>query len=271
MDRLGSDTPSRNGRDQVTANQMKRKLKAGQPAVGVWIALGDPIIVEHLAAQGWDWLCVDTEHNPIDLATLTGMFQAIGRYPCAPMARIPEVSELGIKRILDAGAWGIVAPNIKTREEAEIVAAYAQYPPRGRRSIGSGRHALSFHTDVATYLERADDEILRVVQIEHVDALRNLDAIFSVPGIDACVIGPNDLCASMGLAPSLEPPHREFEEAIQTIKRSALKHGVPPGIHCATPETVNRRIAEGWRFMGILGDVRFLTAGAKAARDAIRA
>jgi 2-keto-3-deoxy-L-rhamnonate aldolase RhmA len=74
----------------------------------------------------------------------------------------------------------------------------------------------------------------------------------------------------MGLAPALEPPHREFEEAVQTVKRAALKHGVPPGIHCATPETVNRRIADGWRFMGILGDVRFLSAAAKAARDAIK-
>ena len=254
----------------MTANEMKRKLKDGKPAIGVWIALGDPIIVEHLAAQGWDWLCVDTEHNPIDLATLTGMFQAIGRYPCAPMARIPEVSELGIKRILDAGAWGIVAPNIKTREEAEIVAAYAQYPPRGRRSIGSGRHALSFHTDVATYLERADDEILRVVQIEHVDALRNLDAIFSVPGIDACFIGPNDLCASMGLTPSLEPPHREFDEAIRTILAAARRHGVAPGIHNATAATANRRIADGWLMVGCGSDIAYVTAGARAAREAIR-
>jgi 4-hydroxy-2-oxoheptanedioate aldolase len=137
--------------------------------------------------------------------------------------------------------------------------------------LGGGRHSLSFKTDTATYYQKANDEIVVVLQIEHIDAVRKIDDILSVPGADACFIGPNDLCASMGLAPSLEPPHREFEEAVQAIKRSALKHGVPPGIHCATPETVNRRIAEGWRFMGILGDVRFMTAGAKAARDAIKA
>ena len=254
----------------MTTNEMKRKLKDGKPAIGVWIALGDPIIVEHLAAQGWDWLCVDTEHNPIDLATMTSMFQAIGRYPCAPMARIPEVSELGIKRILDAGAWGIVAPNVKTREEAELVAAYAQSPPQGRRSIGSGRHALSFHTDMETYLQRANDEILRVVQIEHVDALPNLDAIFSVPGIDACFIGPNDLCASMGLAPSLEPPHREFAEAIGVILAAARRHGVAPGIHNARPETASRRIADGWRMVGCGSDIAHVTAGARGALEAIR-
>ncbi len=255
----------------MTPNEMKRKLRAGRPAVGVWIALGEPIIVEHLAAQGWDWLCVDTEHNPIDLATLSGMFQAIGRYPCAPLARVPEVSELGIKRVLDAGAWGIVAPNIKTREEAEIVAAYGQYPPRGRRSIGSGRHALSFRTDVATYLKHADEEILRVVQIEHVDALPNLDAIFSVPGIDACFIGPNDLCASMGLSPSLEPTHREFDEAIGAILAAARRHGVAPGIHNATPATARRRLADGWLMVGCGSDLAYVTAGARAAREALGA
>ena len=149
---------------------------------------------------------MDTEHNPIDLLTMTGMFQAIGRYPVAPLARIPEVSELGIKRILDAGAWGFVAPNVKTREEAQIVADYGQYPPKGKRSLGSGRFALSFNTDPKTYFERANEEILRVVQIEDIAAVKRIDEILSVPGIDACFIGPNDLCNSMGLAPSLDPP-----------------------------------------------------------------
>src|SRR3989304_3145643 len=118
----------------MLTNDVKRKLKAGRPVVGVWLALGDAIVAESLAAQGWDWLTVDTEHNPIDLLTMTGMFQAIGRYPVAPLARIPEVRGLGIKRVLDAGPWGFVAPNVKTREEAQIVPAYGQSPPKGRRA-----------------------------------------------------------------------------------------------------------------------------------------
>jgi 4-hydroxy-2-oxoheptanedioate aldolase len=100
--------------------------------------------------------------------------------------------------------------------------------------------------------------------------VRNIDAILSVPGIDACYIGPNDLCASMSLALSLEPPHREFEEAIAVILRSAQKHGVPPGIHCAQPETVNRRIAEGRRLVGCTSDIYHLSAGARAARVIIK-
>lgn len=251
-------------------NPVKRKLREGRVAIGTWLNLGDPIAAEAIAALGFDWLVVDTEHSPIDLHAMATMFQAIGRFPVAPMARIPWNNEENIKRVLDAGAWGFVAPNVRSREEAELVVQAAKYPPKGIRSLGGGRQALSFKTDAATYFQKANDEIVVVLQIEHIDGVRKIDDILSVPEVDACYIGPNDLCASMGLTPSLEPTHREFEEAVQTILRSAQRHGVPAGIHCATPETVNRRIREGWRFMGILGDLRFMTAAAKAARDAIR-
>ncbi len=221
-------------------NSVKRKLREGNAVVGTLLNLGDPIAAEAIAAVGFDWLVVDTEHGPIDLHAMATMFQAIGRFPVAPMARIPWNSEENIKRVL------------------------------GIRSLGGCRHALSFKTDPATCFQKANDETVVVLQIEHIDTVRKIDDILSVPDIDACFIGPNDLCASMGLVPSLEPPHKEFEEAAQAIFRSAQRHGVAAGIHCATAETVDRRFREGWRFLGILGDLRFMTAGAKAARDAIK-
>jgi 4-hydroxy-2-oxoheptanedioate aldolase len=91
-----------------------------------------------------------------------------------------------------------------------------------------------------------------------------------VPGLDACYVGPNDLCASMGLAPSLEPPHREFEEAMRGLLAAARRHGVAAGIHCATADTVNRRIAEGWTLVGMLNDQRLLVGAAQAVRDAVK-
>jgi 4-hydroxy-2-oxoheptanedioate aldolase len=215
-------------------NPVKRKLTQGKAVVGTWLNLGDPIAAEAIAALGFDWLAVDTEHNPIDLHAMATMFQAIGRFPVVPMVRIPWNNEENIKRVLDAGAWGFVAPDVRGREEAEQIVAAAKYPPRGIRSLGGGRHSLSFKTDPGTYFQKANGEIVVVLQIEHDEAVRKIDAA-------------------------------------QTILRSAQRHGVAPGIHCASPETVNRRIREGWRFMGILGDLRFMTAAAKAARDAIRA
>jgi 4-hydroxy-2-oxoheptanedioate aldolase len=253
----------------MLSNHVKRHVRAGQAQFGSLLNFGDPLVAEMMASVGFDWLLVDTEHGPIDLATMAHMFAVITRYPVAPFARVHALAEEHVKRVLDAGAWGVLGPNVRTREEAERLVAACKYPPAGVRSLGSGRFALSFRTDAPTYFARANDEILVIVQIEHADAVKNIDAILSVPGVDACYIGPNDLCASMGLAPSLEPAHREFEDAVQTVFAAARRHGVAPGIHCATPDTVNRRMREGWLLVGLVNDQRFLFSAATAARSAV--
>ena len=251
-------------------NHVKTRLRAGQAQFGSLLNFGDPLVAELMASVGFDWLLVDTEHGPIDLATMAEMFAVVTRYPVAPFARVHAIAEEHVKRVLDAGAWGVLGPNVRTREEAERLVAACKYPPAGTRSLGAGRFALSFKTDAPTYFQRANEEILVIVQIEHIEAVKNIDAILSVPGVDALYVGPNDFCASMGLAPSLEPPHREFEEAMQTVLAAARRHGVVPGIHCATAATVNRRIGEGWPLVGMVNDQRFLVSAARAARDAVK-
>lgn len=255
----------------MTPNHVKQKLRAEAPSVGSWLNLGSPISAETVAALGFDWLCVDMEHGQIDLSTLAAMLAAVGRYPVAPMARIPEISEGAVTRVLDAGAWGLVAPDVRSREEVELLVAAARYPPAGVRSLGGGRHALAFRTDPLTYFQRANDEILVVAQIEHVDAIRKIDEILAVPGLDACYTGPNDLCASCGMTPATEPAGAEFEAMMQALLAAARRHRVAPGIHCASPAYVNRRLAEGFLFVGVGNELRFMTAAAKSARDAIRA
>jgi 4-hydroxy-2-oxoheptanedioate aldolase len=254
----------------MIANHVKHRLRAGKPAFGTLLNFGDPLVAEMMASVGFDWLLVDTEHGPIDLTTMATMFATITRYPVAPFVRVHELTEASVKRVLDAGAWGVLAPNVRTRDEAERLVAACKYPPAGARSLGAGRFSLSFQTDPPTYFARANDEILVIVQIEHHEAVKNIDAILSVPGVDALYVGPNDFCASLGLAPSLEPPHREFEEAMQVVFAAARRHGVAPGIHCATADTVNRRIREGWRLVGMINDQRFMLGAARAARAAVR-
>jgi len=254
----------------MTPNHVKRRLRAGQPAFGTLLHLADPLAAEMMASVGFEWLLVDTEHGPIDLATLAAMFATITRYPVAPLVRVHALAEENVKRVLDAGAWGVLAPNVRTAEEAERLVAACKYPPAGGRSLGAGRFPLSFRTDAQTYFARANDEILVIVQIEHVEAVKNIDAILGVPGVDACYVGPNDWCASAGLAPSLEPSHREFEEAMQVVLAAARRHRVAAGIHCQAAETVNRRIREGFTLVGMVNDHRFLMAGATAARDAVK-
>lgn len=254
----------------MTPNHVKHHLRAGTAQFGTLLNIGDPLVAEMMAAVGFDWLLVDTEHGPIDLAALAAMFATITRYPVAPLVRVPALSEENVTRVLDAGAWGVLAPNVRTREEAELLVAACTYPPAGTRSLGAGRFALSFRTDPPTYFARANDEVLVIVQIEHHEAVKNIDAILGVPGVDALYVGPNDFCASLGLAPSLEPPHREFEEAMQAVLAAARRHGVVAGIHCATTDTVNRRIGEGWRLVGMLSDQRLLVSAAQSIRAAVR-
>ena len=254
----------------MTPNHVKQRIRARKPSFGSLLNFGDPLVAEMMASVGFEWLLVDTEHGPIDVATMATMFATITRYPVAPFVRVHALSEENVKRVLDAGAWGVLAPNVRTREEAELLVRACKYPPQGTRSLGSGRFALSFRTEPVEYFQRANDEILTIVQVEHVEAVKNIDAILSVPGVDALYVGPNDWCASAGLAPSLEPPHREFEEAMQTVLAAAKRHGVAAGIHCQKPETVNRRIEEGWLLVGMVNDQRFLLGAATAARAAVR-
>jgi 4-hydroxy-2-oxoheptanedioate aldolase len=166
--------------------------------------------------------------------------------------------------VLDCGAYGIVVPMVNTREEAEAAVAAAKYPTTGIRSVGGVLHAMNFDTDPATYYARANDEILVVVQAESPQGVANADEILSVPGVDAVFIGPNDLLSMMGQTPKMENDSPQFVEALDHIVKTAEKYGVAAGIHTANHEACNRRMAEGFRFMAIASDARFLVAGAQA-------
>src|SRR3990167_2014488 len=130
----------------MLANHVKQRIKSGKPCFGSLLNFGDPLVAEMMAAVGFEWLLVDGEHGPIDLATMATMFATITRYPVAPLVRVHALSEENVKRVLDAGAWGVLAPNVRTRAEAELLVAACNYPPKGVRSLGAGRFALSFKT-----------------------------------------------------------------------------------------------------------------------------
>jgi 4-hydroxy-2-oxoheptanedioate aldolase len=247
----------------MRVNHVRRRLAAGEPSIGTWLALPSPEAAEFVAELPLDWLVVDAEHNPIDITTLSRMFMAMRASGVAPMVRIPWNSEENVKRVLDAGAWGIVFPMVNTREEAELAVRAARYYPAGNRSVGGGRHGISFGTTGKEYYQNANDEVLVVVQLEHIDGVRNADEILSVPGVDACFIGPNDLAASMGLGlgVSLETDIPEVVDAIRQIREACVRNGVAPGIHTSGAAAVNRRIGEGFQFCAMASELRYLVGG----------
>jgi 4-hydroxy-2-oxoheptanedioate aldolase len=242
----------------MRANAVKRGLKAGQPSVGTWLSLGNILAARFLARLGFAWLTVDIEHSLVDWETATHMFAAIADAGCSPLARVPANRHDHIKRVLDNGAHGIVVPMVNSREEALAAVAAAKYPPVGNRSVGGSAHALNFDATPNEYYARANDEILVVLQCEHIQAVEDADAIFSVPGIDAIFVGPNDLAASMR-SPDGKPPTGEATaKAMQHILATCRKHGVPPGLHCGNAEEARHRIEEGWQFLAVASELRML-------------
>jgi 4-hydroxy-2-oxoheptanedioate aldolase len=249
----------------MRANHVRRRLQAGEPSIGTWLSLPSPEAAEYVSRLGFDWLTVDAEHNPIDIRTLAQMFAAMAASGTAPMVRIPWNSGENFKRVLDAGAWGVVVPMVKTREEAERAVEAARYYPEGDRSVGGGRAPISFDTTGEHYLRNANNEILVVLQIEHIRGVENADAILSVPGVDACFIGPNDLAASMGLGLGvpLESDDPALNEAIYAIRDACLRNGVAPGIHTSGAAGVNQRIAEGFQFCALASELKYMLSGLK--------
>jgi 4-hydroxy-2-oxoheptanedioate aldolase len=219
-----------------------------------------------VAALGFDWLTVDTEHNPIDIRTTSQMFGAIAGAGVAPMVRIPWNQPENFKRVLDAGVWGIVVPMVNSKEEAERAVEATFFPPKGNRSVGGGMTALRFGATGGEYLKHADDEILLVLQIEHIDAVERCDEILGLPGVGACFIGPNDMAASMGigLGVPLESDHPRLVEAIAHVQKTAKACGVAPGIHTSGAAAVNQRIEEGFQFLAMASELKYMVGGLSA-------
>ena len=249
----------------MKTNRVKSALRAGEVQIGTWLSLASPIAARFMARTGFHWLTLDMEHSPVDWSTAATNFGAVADAGGVPLARVPINSYENVKRALDAGAYGIIFPMCCTAEEAERAVEACRYPPQGRRSVGGGLHALNFDCMAGEYYRRANDEILVMVQIEHVQGVENCEAICRVEGVDGIFVGPNDLLASMHKTPAMETDDPQFVEALRHIRTTATQCGIAPGIHVATAEAAHRRQAEGWRFMAISSELGFMVQAAQAA------
>jgi 4-hydroxy-2-oxoheptanedioate aldolase len=245
-------------------NPVKRALKAGQPAVGTWLSLGSITATRFMARAGFDWLTTDIEHSLVDWETATHMFASIADAGCTALARVPANRHDYIKRVLDNGAHGVVVPMVNSRQEAEDAVAAMLYPPFGTRSVGGSVHALNFAASASDYYKHVNDELLIVLQCEHIDAVENADAIFSVPGIDAIFVGPNDLSASMRTKDNKPASAQATKQAMDHILATCKKHGVAPGLHTGNADEANARIAEGWQFIAIASELKMMLNGVNA-------
>jgi 4-hydroxy-2-oxoheptanedioate aldolase len=250
-------------------NSVRHKLKRGEPSFGSWLTMPGVFTAQLMGRMGFDWLTLELEHTPMHMETAGACIVALANADVAPLVRIPWNTGENIKRVLDIGAWGIVVPMVNSRAEAEAVVEAARYRPIGRRSIGGSLHAANFDTDAATYYAKANEEILVVIMAEHVDAVERADEIFSVPGIDAVFIGPNDLHASMGLPPSFDSDNKSFVDAVEHIRITAKKHGLASGIHVVDAAQAQRRVKDGFQFIALASDAGFMMSKAKEVANAL--
>ena len=211
-----------------------------------------------MARVGFPWLTVDMEHTHTDIQTASLMFAAIADAGCVPLVRIPASKHDYIKQVLDCGAMGIVVPMVMTADEARMIVAATKYPPHGNRSVGGGMHSLNFDCTADEYYQRANDEILVVIQAEHISAVEDADEIYSVPGVDAVFVGPNDLAASMRQANGTPPTKAQMEDTLTRIRETAQRHKLPCGLHVTTAADAQRRVSEGWQFIAVGSELRMM-------------
>jgi 4-hydroxy-2-oxoheptanedioate aldolase len=253
----------------MRSNPVKAKLKSGKPAVGTWLSLGSVTAARFLARSGFDWLTVDIEHSLVGMETATTIFGAVADAGCVALARVPSNRHDHIKRVLDNGAHGIVVPMVNTRQEALDAIAACKYPPQGTRSVGGSVHALNWNAKPADYFAKANDEILIVLQCEHIDAVRTFDDVFGVPGVDAVFVGPNDLMSSMRDKAGNPPSPEVFAKTLADILAGCKRLGIPAGIHTFSAEEANKRIAEGWQFLAVGSELKMMVDGAAKIVDGL--
>ena len=248
-------------------NTAKLKMLSGQPALGFAAKLGSPVAAEFLSHCGADFVSLDTQHGSWGDDSMIAGVASICSGAATPMARVLNNQYHLVARLLDAGVLGIIAPMVDTVEEAQAMAAACRYPPAGERSYGWGR-ALVYGADYADWI---NDQLFVAVQIESAQAVRQAEAILAVPGIDGCMIGPQDLALSLGFPPREIPQHDEHARALEHVVQACRNTGKIPGIDIGGPDLAVLRVQQGFQFVVMGSDVRFLQGGAAAAIKTVTA
>jgi 4-hydroxy-2-oxoheptanedioate aldolase len=251
----------------VRRNELSERWREGKPATNCWLSFGHPFIAEILAHQGWHSLTIDMQHGQADYADMCAMLTAISTSATVPLVRIPWNDPGDAMRALDAGAYGVICPNVDTREQCERFVGACRYAPLGYRSVGPRRAMLYGGSD---YLQFANETVLAIVQVESAKALANVREIADVKGLDMLFIGPSDLGLSLGREPRIDQTDPVVVEAIDTILKSAKEAGLRAGIYCRSADYAAAMFQKGFDLVTVTSDEGMIGAGAAIANRFVR-
>ncbi|MCL4760476.1 MAG: 2-dehydro-3-deoxyglucarate aldolase [Burkholderiales bacterium] len=245
---------------EMPRNRFKHAITTpGRVPVGTWLVSGTPVTAEAMGCTGFDFVVLDMEHTPIDMAGMVDMLRAIEGTPAGVITRIPWNDAVIVKRALDAGAQSLMFPFVQTADEARRAVAATRYPPDGVRGVAAV-HRASRHGNVANYQKLAAQELCVVCQIETIDALHRLPEIAAVPGVDSLFIGPADLSASMGHLGNMA--HPDVLARLQEGAQACRAAGKPVGIVGANPDVVAQYIAFGFSWVAMASDIAMMVGRA---------
>jgi 2-dehydro-3-deoxyglucarate aldolase len=250
-------------------NSLKNKLKSKVTTIGSWITLGHPSVAEIMAKAGFDWLTVDMEHSAITLHQAQHLIQIIDLCEVTPLVRVSENDSTLIKRVMDAGAHGVIVPMVNTRDDAIDAVNAVKYPPLGKRGVGLAR-AQGYGLEFERYKKWVNKDSIVIVQIEHIDAVNNMEQILSVDYVDGFIVGPYDLSASMGRPGEFD--HPDVVDALKQVKEISERMNVVSGFHVIPPDykEVIKKMNEGYSFIAFSLDTLFLGENCRLGLDKIK-
>ena len=243
-------------------SELKSEIKKGTLTIGSWISIGDNTVAEIISNCKYDWIVIDLEHSSISIDKAAELIRIIDLSGVAPFVRVTSNDENQIKRVLDAGAKGIVIPMVNSKDDALKAVSSTKYYPKGIRGVGLFR-AQGYGNRFGDYFKWQEKHIVVIVQIEHKDAIPNLEEIFSVDGVDGFLIGPYDLSCSLGVPGDFKS--KDYKKSIKEILDKGKKLNCTSGIHIVEPDqkALKQKIIEGFRFIAFSVDIRMLDTAAR--------
>lgn len=243
-------------------NSLKHRLRSSSaPSFGTWISSSSFVCLDALKGMGFEWFMIDNEHAQVNPETMAAMIADLEGSEAAPLVRVGNLDPYLVKQALDSGAHGILVPLVSTEAQAKAAVAYAKYPPAGVRGAAASAPSR-YGRNLGTYLRSANAETLVGVQIETKEALDHLEAIAEVPGVDILFVGPQDLTLSLGLLDDRKNP--KVREAMARVVEACERHAKIPGTLVIDAPEKRAAVDQGFRFISLASDVRFLLSGAEA-------